>query len=122
MGNYSKKAVEVDAFRFGNDPFPDWFNGAIGDGTVSIYTRTGAQEELRRMFCTIRGQKRAECGDYIVRGVKGEIYSVEYDEFVQCYEPLPPVSASLSGASAGYGVVPKRLQPPAEERPVLEVA
>ncbi len=84
MASYRKKSVDVEAFQLGSDPFPEWFTGAIADGTVTLYTRTGA--EARRVFCTIRGQKRAEYGDYIVKGVKGEIYSCEYGEFIQCYE------------------------------------
>jgi len=87
MGNYSKRAVEVDAFQLGLDAFPEWFSGAIADGTVTIYTRSGS--EARRIFCTIKGQKRAECGDYIIRGPKSEIYSCDSGEFTQCYEPTP---------------------------------
>jgi hypothetical protein len=107
MGNYSKKAVEVDAFQLGLDPFPEWFSAAIGDGTVTIYTRTGS--EARRIFCTIKGQKRAECGDYVIKGVKGEIYSCESDEFSQCYELIPLVSVPLSQPPSCQGVAPKRL-------------
>jgi hypothetical protein len=120
MGNYSKKAVEVDAFQLGSDPFPEWFSAAIADGTASIYTKTGS--EARRIFCTIRGMKRAECGDYIIRGSKGEIYSCECDEFTQCYEPTPPVSVQLSQPTACSGVSGKRLHTDTMERPVLEVA
>ena len=86
MASYRKKAIDVEAFQLGKDAFPDWFNSAIGDGTVSIYTRTGS--EARRIFCTIKGHKRADCGDYVILGQRGEIYACESEEFAQCYEPV----------------------------------
>jgi hypothetical protein len=37
---------------------------------------------------TLEGNMRAKTGDYIVRGVKGEIYPVRADIFAETYEPV----------------------------------
>lgn len=39
---------------------------------------------------TLEGTMRAKAGDFIVRGVKGEIYAVREDIFHATYEPLEP--------------------------------
>lgn len=39
---------------------------------------------------TLEGTMRAEAGDYVICGVKGEIYAVRGDIFTETYEPLTP--------------------------------
>ena len=39
---------------------------------------------------TLEGTMRAAAGDYVVKGVCGEIYAVRGDVFIQTYEPLTP--------------------------------
>lgn len=75
---YRKKPVEVEAFRLGIDSIPDWFE--------SIFTY-GDGEMITALIYTLEGVMRAEYGDYIIRGVQGEIYPCKPDIFEATYEP-----------------------------------
>lgn len=37
---------------------------------------------------TLEGQMRADVGDWIIRGVKGELYPCKPDVFAKTYEPV----------------------------------
>lgn len=80
---YRKKPVEVEAFQFGYDKQPPWFDEAIISGKVSLYMMVND-------FCveiqTLEGTMVARIGDYIIRGVKGEIYPCKADIFEMTYE------------------------------------
>lgn len=39
---------------------------------------------------TLEGQMRAEIGDWIIKGVKGELYPCKPDIFAATYEPATP--------------------------------
>lgn len=82
---FRKKPVEIEAVRFaanlnqhGMDMLVSWMreNGgdAHHDGT-SIYINT------------LEGQMRADVGDYIIRGLKGEFYPCKPDIFQASYDP-----------------------------------
>jgi hypothetical protein len=80
MGRYRKKPVVIDAWQNVpgiSDMFPDWMkNGSITsstDGSLNIVT--------------LEGIMRADPGDWIIRGVKGELYPCKPDIFAATYEP-----------------------------------
>lgn len=89
MGKFRKKPVVIEARQFTTnneigspqmDSIVDWINygrlagcGAWHNGT-DIYVRT------------LEGEMRAECGDWIIKGVKGEFYPCKPDIFEATYE------------------------------------
>jgi hypothetical protein len=68
---------EIEAFM-GADAF-----GSLG---VSRYGRTGGLFFL--VITTLEGAMRANPGDWIIRGIKGEYYPCKPDIFEATYEPV----------------------------------
>jgi hypothetical protein len=88
---YRKKPVVVEAFRFYVDPMPDWFLDQMSDNTVMIYNCDYRRYELDEAYCIIRtleGPMRGQGGDYIIKGVKGELYPCKKEIFEQTYEKV----------------------------------
>lgn len=83
MAKYRKKPVIIDAFQWTGDrnqiEDPKWICTRIKNGLISF--KDGA------MFIkTLEGVVQASPGDYIIKGVKGEIYPCKPDIFEQTYE------------------------------------
>jgi hypothetical protein len=93
MAKFRKRPVVIDAFKW--TPFsrrdggpdqtedPDWIVDAIKRGDV--YCQGGDNPYLT--IETLEGKMRANVGDWVIRGVKGEIYSCRDDIFLMTYEP-----------------------------------
>ncbi len=80
MARFRKRPVEIDAFRLPlSDEMPDWLAAAVACGKVRPY-RGGAQID------TLEGLLTAAQDDWIIRGVKGELYSCKPDVFALTYE------------------------------------
>lgn len=93
---WRKKPVEVEAFKWegklvGNDGVPNvpnWAWDAYKDGTI-FFSSIHAEGPNDEMFIhTLEGNHHASIGDYVIRGVKGEIYPCKPDIFAQTYEPV----------------------------------
>ena len=79
---FRKKPVVIEAWQntYTPRPMPLWFNDAwraekvqfAGDGCIDIHT--------------LEGTMRAELGDWIICGVKGELYPCKPDIFEATYE------------------------------------
>lgn len=86
MSRYRKKPVVIDAFRWTGGPDqeedPVWIVEAIKAGTV--YYQGGDAPYLT--IETLEGDMRANVGDWVIRGVKGEIYPCKPDIFEATYE------------------------------------
>ncbi|MNW43547.1 hypothetical protein D3C74_207480 [compost metagenome] len=89
MSKYRKKPVVIDAFKWTGGPDqtedPEWIVQAIRSGIVWFYT------EERGTFMqieTLEGVMQASSGDYIIKGVKGEIYPCKPDIFEATYEEV----------------------------------
>jgi hypothetical protein len=84
---YRKKPVEIEAFQFGIDYIPDWFmdkvttNDVILKGDRSVNLHNGGAD-----INTLEGIMHANYGDYIIKGVAGEIYPCKPDIFMKTYE------------------------------------
>lgn len=90
MPKFRKKPVVIEAWPFcgkGRDivrlPKPDWLRAAIQNGTV--YYQGG--DDPYYTIETLEGVHRASVNDWIIRGVKGEIYPCKPDIFEATYEP-----------------------------------
>lgn len=94
---YRKKPVEVEAFRIGYDPMPDWFMNEITMNNVITMFKDNYEPESPFEDCsglieadikTLEGTMHADNGDYIIKGVKGEIYPCKPDIFEATYEKV----------------------------------
>jgi hypothetical protein len=76
---YCKKPIVIEAFRFRIDEIPDWFTDKVSiNGAIT--TETG---------CTIHtpeGWMKVKKGDYIIKGINGEIYPCKPDIFNMTYD------------------------------------
>jgi len=81
---YRKKPVVVDAFRFCFHPYPEWFFDQLRSRNACLVLKDKENSfvEIR----TLEGEMRAYKGDYIIRGVKGEIYPCKAEIFEMTYE------------------------------------
>jgi hypothetical protein len=98
---FRKNPVVIEAIKFplreyADDPLvfreepPTWLQEAITDGTITPEFRTEDYWYLR--IKTLEGDHLATPGDFIIRGVKGEIYPCKPDIFAATYEPAPPMT------------------------------
>lgn len=88
---FRKKPVEVEAFKFYVDGMPDWFMDKVTANEVILrncnYSRYGMDEAYCEIE-TLEGTMRANGGDFIIRGVNGEIYPCKPDIFIKTYEQV----------------------------------
>lgn len=87
---YRKKPVIIDAFHWtgGSDQGedPDWIIKSIMDGDAWFENENSP--DVKFMIRTLEGVMEASVGDYIIRGIKGEIYPCKPDIFLATYEPM----------------------------------
>lgn len=88
---YMKKPVIVEAFRL-DDPLliaEDWFWDAVSNNTV--VTHDFGKHRPHPAWCeikTLEGVMIAHTGDYIIRGISGEIYPCDPEIFRKTYEKV----------------------------------
>lgn len=84
MSKYRKRPVVIDAYRLDDRPDnvePDWLERAVVDNVVVMYVdHTDVH--------TTEGTMRADLGDWIIRGVKGELYPCKPDVFEATYDEV----------------------------------
>lgn len=86
---YRKKPVEIEAFQYDGDLIgtdgkyyvPEWAIQAIAQKNPIMYYD---QSEL--YICTLEGTHHVSVGDFVIRGVGGELYPCKPDIFEQTYE------------------------------------
>lgn len=90
MGLYRKKPVVIEAFRWtgGQDQTEDpaWIIDAMNRNEV--YFDHPYTENVALKIKTLEGIMTANQGDWIIKGVKGEIYPCKPDIFEATYEPV----------------------------------
>lgn len=84
MPKFRKKPVVVEAVRW--DGNMDTIEPLLAKST----TRSVCQEfgDPTLIIPTLEGEMRAGVGDWIIRGVRGELYPVKPDIFEATYEPV----------------------------------
>lgn len=81
-----KKQIVVDAVQLkDNFIWPDWLEAADEKGDIRIIGTGGC---WYMQIKTLEGEMRAQKGDYVVQGIKGEIYPCKPDIFGASYEVL----------------------------------
>lgn len=93
MPEYRKKPVVIEAFqmtkerRWDNREWPDWLNQAWNThGMSSLFIDPNDPERARLCVYTLNGPVHLAWGDWIIRGVQGELYPCEPDIFAATYE------------------------------------
>lgn len=102
MAKYKRKPDTVDAFKWTGGPDqtedPEWIVEKMKSGEVRIYTETEEEHTyddnkpivavaaIWMEIETLEGTMRADQGDYIVKGIKGEIYPCKPDIFEANHE------------------------------------
>lgn len=87
---YRKKPVVIEAFMYGVEPIPDWFMGKVTSNEIILHVGTDIRDSSE-YYCeikTLEGVMKCDCRDYIIKGVKGEIYPCKPDIFHMTYELL----------------------------------
>ncbi|WJV20747.1 hypothetical protein QU593_10055 [Rossellomorea marisflavi] len=91
MSKYRKKPVEIEAFKFYVDPMPDWFMDKVSSQEITLLNCNYNRYTIDQAFCrinTLEGTMEGRGGDYIIKGVQGEIYPCKPYIFEQTYEEV----------------------------------
>ncbi len=91
MGFYIKKAIEIEAVQWTGDS--DSFNAIQKLNRHNpkhiISYDEGDKADVYLMIPTLEGNMKALIGDWVIKGVNGEIYPCKPDIFEKTYEELP---------------------------------
>ena len=84
---YKKKPVEIEAVQWDGDNWVD-VSELIKDVPPMMQRVMWRNEHIPNclMIRTLEGELTARPGDYIIKGVKGELYPCKPDIFEQTYE------------------------------------
>ncbi len=81
---FHKKFVVIDAYQLRPDnikTLEEWCGGSIKGTSLPV--------ELQCIdIQTLEGEMRADMGDWIIRGIKGEFYPCKPDIFEATYDPV----------------------------------
>lgn len=90
MSKYRKKPVVIEAFKYGFDNRPDWFDDKVTSNDIITHVGNDihCKEDYYCEIKTLEGTMRGNCGDYIIKGVQGECYACKPDIFEQTYEKV----------------------------------
>ena len=87
---FRKKPVVINAVqytrRFG---WPDWFHDAVSACVVTTYGTGKFSDQKEPCYClikTLEGTHRCDENDWVIQGVKGELYPCKPDIFEMTYE------------------------------------
>lgn len=78
MGKYIKRPIVIEAYKLFEEDIPSWYKRALESGSIKIN-----KNEI--IVTTLEGEMRCGEGDYIIQGVRGELYPCNGDIFAQTY-------------------------------------
>ena len=97
MPRFVKKPVQIEAFQLPPDIYTEytrepWWDAAMGlrpggefrPGDLGTVSWCGDHWTIH----TLEGVHRADFGDYVIRGIKGELYPCKPDIFALTYDPV----------------------------------
>lgn len=89
MSKFRKRPVEIEAFQWNPDNAPNWVSvppDAAWFINAQIMRVVSPTKDGGCSIKTLEGTMRANPGDWIIRGVKGELYPCKPDIFAATYE------------------------------------
>ena len=85
---FRKKPVVIEAVQIAKvmdgSIVPEWFTEAIDSGVIDLYGLPGGKAALK--VFALEGDMVATEGDWIIRGIQGEIYPLKSHIFSASYE------------------------------------
>jgi hypothetical protein len=90
MPKYRKLPVEIEAIEYRATNLASvlaFIDAGCGTTIVDVYA-PAEQAQGHIDIPTLEGTMRARVGDWIIRGVKGELYPCKPDIFATTYEPI----------------------------------
>lgn len=84
---FKKKPVVIEAFQYGTDEFPEWFKEACRDDVVTMFSQYGGEVKYCEIE-TLEGTHRCNHGDWVAKGVDGELYPIKHSIFIKTYEEV----------------------------------
>lgn len=91
VGRFKKKPVVIEAVQYSRRfAWPDWFHDAVSANMVRTYGTgkfAAPSDECYCLIDTLEGTHRCNEGDWVIQGVKGELYPCKPDIFLMTYEP-----------------------------------
>lgn len=113
MAQYQKKPVIIEAFQFYTkmltettiNTIPGWFyeacqkkSGTLGSFYSIYHSNPKAREaEVTHHIATLEGVMQVNDGDYIIRGITGELYPCTPDIFEATYVQVPYTTPLTDG-------------------------
>jgi hypothetical protein len=111
MGLFRKKPVMIEAVQFfgldvaengchsihfdTKDALPKWLRDALVDEVIFV-----ALTDIDNIYIkTLEGLMEVAEGDWIIRGVKGEIYPCKPDIFAMTYDPVDEQDVEVTGVA-----------------------
>lgn len=100
---YRKKPIVVEAFQYDGDLkntdgdyyVPAWAIKAYEDGVLHYEELKQDKLPYGLFIDTLEGTHHVSVGDYVIKGVKGELYSCKPDIFEESYEVYHALSPLL---------------------------
>lgn len=83
-GTYRKKPVTITAWQWQGQEMAYWPSWLVEKEPVVV--GEGGPEPRKLALPTLEGVVTASFGDYVVQGVRGEVYPVKPDIFEETYE------------------------------------
>lgn len=98
MAKYKKKPIVVEAIRWTGSNLEEIRNFVGSDLIEECVELFDIKRTLKKMLVDIaietpEGTMRVDYGDYIIKGVQGELYPCKPDIFEQVYEEIDNVEA-----------------------------
>ena len=90
MAKYRKRLIVIEAFQFGmtkKSDLPIWVKDAIQRDLIKPFSQYGGSIKWAEID-TFEGTMKAETGDYIIKGVNGNLSICKPDIFHKTYEKV----------------------------------
>lgn len=88
MTKYRKKPVEIEAIQWIGDNFNEIKQMLKNADENRVIMPHPNEDGDSLLIVTLEGEMRADKGDYIIKGVKGEFYPCKPDIFKATYEKV----------------------------------
>ena len=87
MAKFRKKPVEIEAVQFlPNKDSTEAIMALAADGTCQVDIFVSHDKRYSMYIHTLEGKMEASIGDWIIRGVSGELYPCKPDIFLKTYD------------------------------------
>lgn len=109
MPQFRKKPIVIEAFqltdetRTDNRDWPEWLNRAWNANETEVGSVAPFRDGMTDIgtgalaIHTLEGTHRCDIGDWIIQGVKGELYPCKPDIFAATYEAVDSAPSTLQG-------------------------